>query len=238
MAQDDERIRILEQIERGEINVDEGLRQLSTQPEEPVDQAGATGSMLDAPAPSLALAPEVAVLSASESAATFGREMDSSQVGWVSEQEPMPTPPEIESWKRWWRAPLAAGVAIIVASTVLMYLALQASGAGFWFACATLPFLLGFALAALAWASRTSRWLHVRVKTGQKSWPRNIAVSFPIPIRLTAWFLRTFKPNLPNLQGTSLDELILALEYTSSDAPLYVDVAEGANGERVQVFIG
>ncbi len=125
MVQDDERIRILEQIERGEINVDEGLRQLSTQPEAPVDQAGAMGSMLDAPAPSLALTPEVAVLSASESAPTFAREMDSSQVGWVSEPEPMPTPPEIESWKRWWRAPLAVGVVIIVASTVLMYLALQ-----------------------------------------------------------------------------------------------------------------
>ena len=92
---------------------------------------------------------------------------------------------------------------------------------------------------ALAWGSRTSRWLHVRVNTGNTEWPHKIAISFPIPIRLTAWLLRTFVPKASQLRNTSLDELILALnENTSDSRPLYVDVTDGDKGERVQVFLG
>jgi hypothetical protein len=145
--------------------------------------------------------------------------------------------PDIEGWKRWWQIPLAIGVALIVLGSGLMASAVQASGIGFGFLCATLPLALGVVLAAAAWGSRSARWLHVRIRTGQASWPRAIAISIPIPIRLTAWALRTFRPDIPPLRGTSLDELILALESTSADAPLYVEVDEGG-GERVQVFIG
>jgi hypothetical protein len=122
---------------------------------------------------------------------------------------------------------------------LLMGSAIRASGYGFWFFCLWAPFALGVALIALGWASRTSRWLHVRVNTGQDEWPRNIAISIPLPVRLTAWVVRAISPYVPQLRNTGLDELILALDDTSSDhTPLYVDVADGEGGERVQVFIG
>ena len=90
-------------------------------------------------------------------------------------------------------------------------------------------------------ASRTARWIHVRVNTGHASreWPRKISLSFPLPIRLTAWFLRAFGQFIPDLKKTGVDELILALEdNTSPENPLFVDVHEGEDGERVQVYIG
>ena len=146
---------------------------------------------------------------------------------------------DIARWKRWWSLPFAVGTVIMILAAMLMLTAIQASGYGFWFYCLWLPFLAGVGVMALAWASRTARWLHVRVNTGQTQWPRRIAISLPVPVRFTAWLLRTIGPHVPQLRNTALDELVLALNDTSTlQAPLYVDVAEGQGGERVQVYFG
>ena len=149
--------------------------------------------------------------------------------------------PDLDYWRRWWLVPMWAGIGVLLVGAVLMFAAYQAGGFGFWFGCAALPFAVGVLIMALAAGSRSARWLHVRVRTNQKAndWPHNIALSFPLPIRLTAWLLRLAGPFIPQLKDHGLDELILALaETTSSEAPLYVDVDEGEGGERVQVYIG
>ena len=152
-----------------------------------------------------------------------------------------PANPDREYWRRWWIVPMWAGIGVLLVGALLMFAAYQASGFGFWFMCAALPFAAGVLIMALASGSRSARWLHVRVRTNPNAndWPRNIALSFPLPIRLTAWLLRLVGPFIPQLKDHGLDDLILALaETTSSDAPLYVDVDEGEGGERVQVYIG
>lgn len=155
---------------------------------------------------------------------------------------PGPTPPsadEIEKWKRWWVIPLWIGAGITVVGGLLMYWALSANGFDFWFACAWFPFLLGVAVLALAWGSRTSPWLHVRIHQAPGERPQKIAISFPIPVRLTVWGLRTFGRHIPHMGDTSLDEVILSLKEVAKDGtPFFVDVNEGEDGERVQVFIG
>jgi hypothetical protein len=130
------------------------------------------------------------------------------------------------------------GVSIFLVGALLMYWAWSASGFGFWFACTWFPFLLGVAVMALAWSSRTARWLHLRVHQKPGSKPERIAISLPIPLRLTAWALRTFGKRIPNMENTGLDEVILALDATSPEAPFYLEVEEGANGERVEIYIG
>jgi len=151
---------------------------------------------------------------------------------------PEPFDPSQLKWRNFWWIPMWVGMGILVVGALLMYAAWNAGGFGFWFACTWFPFLLGVAVVALAWSSRTARWLHVRVhqKPGQK--PERIAISLPIPLRLTAWFLRMFGDRIPNMNGTSLDEVILALDATSPEAPFYVEVNEGDDGERVEVYIG
>ena len=149
--------------------------------------------------------------------------------------------PDLAYWRRWWMAPMWAGIGVLLLGATFMFAAYQAGGFGFWFFCAALPFAAGVVIMALATGSRSARWLHVRVHTNQQAndWPRNIALSFPLPIRLTAWLLRLCGRFIPQLKDHGLDEVILALaETTSSDAPLYVDVDEGEGGERVQVYIG
>jgi hypothetical protein len=148
---------------------------------------------------------------------------------------------DLEYWRRWWMLPMGVGIGVLLVGALLMYAAFQAGGLGFWFACASLPFAAGVLIMALAAGSRSARWLHVRVRTNPAAndWPRNIAFSFPLPIRLTAWLLRLAGPFIPQLKDHGLDELVLALaETTSAEAPLYVDVDEGDGGERVQVYIG
>jgi hypothetical protein len=154
---------------------------------------------------------------------------------------PSATPQGFGYWKRWWLIPFGVGTAIAVAGSALMYWAF--SSADFrltvWFFLAACPFAFGVTLLALAAASRNAKWLHIRVNTGQAEWPRRIALSFPLPIGPTAWFLRVFGPRIPSLKNTGVDELILALgETTTPDNPFYVEVDEGPGGEKVQVYIG
>lgn len=146
--------------------------------------------------------------------------------------------PGLKKWRRYWWIPLWVGVGITVVSASLMYVAWARGGFGFWFACTWFPFALGVLVMALAYASRTARWLHVRVHQKPGESPRNISISLPIPLRLTAWFFRTFKGKIPGMGNTGIDELIMALEATNPDTPFYVEVDEGEDGERVEVYIG
>ena len=92
---------------------------------------------------------------------------------------------------------------------------------------------------AFAWISRVSLWLHLRVQQAPGEWPQQIAFSFPLPLRLAAWFLRIFGRYIPNLQDQRLDEIILAVGRSASpDNPIYIQVDEGESGEKVEIFIG
>lgn len=149
--------------------------------------------------------------------------------------------PEIEKWRRWWMIPLWIGVGITIIGSLLMFWAYQSSGFGFWFVCSWVPLLLGVGVMAMAWASRSARWLHLRVQQEPGEWPRTIAFSFPLPLRFAGWVLRTFGYFIPKVNDVDIDfdEMIQVLETsTNSDTPLYVEVDEGDGGETVQIYIG
>ena len=221
MSNEPERLQILELIEKGIISADEGVRLLNSLQGETGDDSPAliaSGTTETPVAPEVIEEPPV-----SEKKAT---------------SVPFHFDEDIKKWRRWWWVPLTVGIIITVVSGLLMFLAFQKSGFGFWFACLWFPLLLGVIVISLGAASRTTRWLHVRVHQEPGEWPQTIAISMPVPIRFVAWVLRTFKPHIPNMDKTSLDEVILALEKTSPDQPFYVKVDEGESGERVEVFIG
>ena len=142
---------------------------------------------------------------------------------------------ELDRWKRWWTIPLYVGVGIVILSTIWLNAAYQSSQFGFWFYCSWLPLLLGLLLIGLSWGSKSGPWIHVRVR-GKRE---RVAVSIPAPLKLTGWVLRNFGHYIPYLEKTSVDEIILALENTSKqNAPLFVQVDDGDEGEHVEVFIG
>ena len=91
-----------------------------------------------------------------------------------------PTPdqapnPSLDHWRRWWMMPLWVGIGVLLVGSLLMFGAYQSGGFGFGFACATLPFIAGVLIMALAASSRSARWLHVRVRTNPRTndWPRD-----------------------------------------------------------------
>jgi hypothetical protein len=223
MTNEAERLQILEMIEKGVITAEEGVRLLNSlqgEPEviEPPLINSSTTDSETSPAPEVIFEEPVPEVNVS------------------------PTPLEFENetkkWRSWWWIPLTVGISITVVSGLLMVLAYQNNGFGFWFACLWFPLLLGVIIISLAAASRTTRWLHVRVHQEPGEWPRTIAISLPIPIRFTAWLLRIFRPYIHGMDKTNLDEVILALEKTSPEQPFYVKVDEGDSGEKVEVYIG
>ena len=157
----------------------------------------------------------------------------------TSPTSPTGLPADALKWKRWWMVPVWIGVAITVFGGLFMYLAMESSGLGFWFVCASVPFTLGLLVIVLAWGSRNAPWLHLRVQQPPGERPEKIAFSLPLPVRPAVWFLRTFSRWIPDLKEQAWDEVILAIgDKTSPDNPLYIIVDEEETGEKVEIYIG
>ncbi len=220
MTDKNERIQILEMIESGVITAAEGARLLQALDADDRLEESTEGETF--------------------SASMAGSDDDEfgSVSGEVIENE---FEPNIEKWKRYWVIPLWIGVGITIIGSLLMLWVYQSTGFSFWFACTWLPFLLGVALIAMAWGSRSARWLHLRVKQEPGEWPQTIAFSFPLPLNFAAWFMRTFGQFIPKVNeiGLDFDQIIESFkDSTTPETPFYIEVDEGDNGETVQIYIG
>lgn len=223
---DVERMHILQMIEDGAITAEDGLRLLNALTGQKPELTAASVSEASAPG--------------AETSETGGPSAAPKTASAPPIVHTTPPAPNMEKWKRWWLIPLWIGVGLTLMGALLMYWAYANTGLSFWLMCLSGPFALGVLVIAFAAASRTAKWIHVRVqRTRAEDGPRNIAISFPLPIKPTAWFLRTFGHNIPNLKDTGVDELITALgEGATPDNPLYVEVNGTDDGENVQVYIG
>jgi hypothetical protein len=143
--------------------------------------------------------------------------------------------------RRFAMIPLWIGVIISVLSAWAIYGVQQSAGIiNFWFFCLLVPLLLGVLLIALSAGGQSSKWLYVNVdRRNAADWPRNITLGFPLPLGLTAWFLRTFGHTIPGMKNTNVDEIIQILDATGkSGAPLIINANDNEDGEHVQVYIG
>ena len=151
--------------------------------------------------------------------------------------------PEFEEVRRQARRfaaiPLWSGVIISVLSAWGIYSVMQNSGVNFWFFCLIFPFLLGVLLIALGSANTNSRWLYINVEQPEGESPRHIRLGFPLPLVKLAWLLRNIRYNIPGMKREKLEEILKVVEDSAGSSELLiVNVDEGENGERVQVFIG
>jgi hypothetical protein len=152
--------------------------------------------------------------------------------------------PEFEEVKsrarRFAMIPLWIGVFMAVLSAWGIYSIQQSAGINFWFFCLMVPLLLGVLLIALGAGGESSKWLYVNVdRRNAQDWPRNITLGFPLPLGLTAWFLRNFGQYIHGMEKTNVDEIIQILDATGkSGAPLIINANDNEDGEHVQVYIG
>jgi hypothetical protein len=214
MTQENERLEILEMIQRGTISAEEGLKL--------IESLGETWDDLDQ---------EYA-----QAKARFEGTPESELTG---EADSRLDPEGLKEWRKWWIIPFWIGVVITVGGGGLMYWAWSAKGIGVGFVLSWIPFLIGIGILVLGWNSRTGPWLHLRIqqKPGEK--PERITISLPMPIRFVAWGLRTFGSFIPNLGASGLDEIILALgESSQAESPLIIDVDDEDEGEKVKIYIG
>lgn len=218
---DQEREIILKMIADNKISPEDGLNLMQALKEKADDAPALTGFIADAPAADPeAAAPGITIAPASS--------------------EPDPNIEKVKTAaRRLWQIPLWIGVGLTILTAVGMYLIQTSAGMNFWFYCLGAPLLLGIVLIVTGVGSHYSRWLFVDVhqKPGEK--PEHISLGFPLPLKLTAWFLRNFGHKIPNLRKTNVDEIIQVIQtgFTGDD-PLVVNVDEGEEGERVKVYIG
>ena len=261
MGSDSERRFILQMIESGKISAGEGLRLLQALPAEddPGLELEAAADPHTAPAPDpfpdqdepspvwTGAAPSAPETGSTAALHTEGAqeweppklEAESGEVLHPGRSGQAVLTPDIQGWRRWWMLPLWTGVGITVLGALILYRVQQAAGVSFWLFCSSLPFLLGVALIVLAWQSRAAHWVHIRVDQKPGTWPQRIAISFPIPLGPAVWFLRTFKGRIPGLEESSVDEILQALRSSGTpQAPVFIEVDEGEDGEHVQVFVG
>jgi hypothetical protein len=207
----DERRKILEQIELGEISVEEGARRLeglSSGPAEP--EPSASEGTASAGTASEAATP---VIEPVESAPDF-------------------TPPAWANAARyavlWLGVVLTAWGGSLLASA---YTSEVPSGRLGW---GWVLFFLGVGGIATGWWLQKASWLYVRVR---EPGSRPINIALPVPFGLVAGLLRFLGPFIPQLQDTGADEVILAMrDELRAGNPMVVQVDEGEDGEQVEVY--
>ena len=150
--------------------------------------------------------------------------------------------PDLDRFRRFWQYPFfIALAALILVGLGLRSLYQSSEGAiTFWFVCLLSVFILTFLLTALAFTSRRSPWLHVRIREKEG---RKFAISLPLPFGLAQWGIRIAKGFVPDAEQANLEvaaEFISAAQANLKDPkaePLVLNVND-EDGDQVQVFIG
>jgi hypothetical protein len=183
MEESPQSARILEQLDGGEISVEEALEQITS------------------------LGPEMA-----------------------SERQSGAAPVRMRGW---WAPPLIIGLVMIMAGAGLGNIG------GLWMVLAIPSIILGFLLCLYSVFSFDAPWVHVRIDTGEQTWPKRISLAMPIPARLISWAVKAFGRWFPGLEARDVDLLLQGLEESiSPENPIVVEITEGDSAERVKIYIG
>ncbi len=188
----DERMRILESIEAGEISAEEGARRL-----EALLESVEAPERPDTPS------------------------------------SPVSRPAMVQLL---WQIVFWTGVALMAVGGLLVASVYTESLTTGWLPWGWIIFLLGVVVTLLGWWLQRAPWLSVRIRPSDGP---KFTIALPLPLTLIAWGLRIARPFVPQLDETGADEVILALrDGMKKGEPFLVEVDEGEDGERVQVYIG
>lgn len=222
MEEQNQRLRILEMIERGQINVPEALRMLDALHSAP-DQSNGSAEASHPFEKSIA-----------------DHEGERTPKDWASgDGKASSLPSEMRKWQRFWNLPLWIGVIFIILGSFGVYHFLVQEQVPFWVGCNGVLFLLGLLLLLFGARARSATWIHLCLKRAEGRFPESFTFGFPISLRFVQWVLQKFRLLIPHLDNTSLDEVLLALQNNAQKgAPLYIQVQQGFRGEQIEIYIG
>ncbi|MBN2046567.1 MAG: hypothetical protein JW750_01890 [Anaerolineaceae bacterium] len=233
MAQEFDRMEILQQFKDGKISLEEAEALLS----------GGQAAEVAAPsAPEAAAEPAaVAVEPLPPLEAEPAAEPDEEEFVESASGDVVRDIPNLNRFRNYWMIPAGIGLLITVLAALWMASGYRNAGLGWGFWLSWIPLTIGLIILQVGVMSIKSPWLHVRVKTNETEWPRRIAISLPLPLRLANVILRALKnTNLVKLNGTPLElddisELLETVRKENEPISIHVD---GDDGEQVDVFIG
>ncbi|GIK63323.1 MAG: hypothetical protein BroJett018_11170 [Chloroflexota bacterium] len=144
--------------------------------------------------------------------------------------------PSLPNTAEWWKVLFGVGIAVF---GFFGFLLLTFFGF-FAFLCLSPFVLIGGALAAVGLWSKSSHWLHVRVKDKDGT---NINISLPLPVQFASWIMRVAQPYIKARSGDDVDlsqldiaGMISAMgDELSPENPIMVAVED--NGDQVLVYI-
>jgi len=141
------------------------------------------------------------------------------------------------AWVQWlWQATFWTGIGLVAGGGLLLGSAYTQEVASARMTWGWILFILGVLGLGLGWWLQRAHWFSLRIR--QADGP-NISFALPLPLGLIAWGLRVAAPFVPQLEGTGVDELILAMrEEARNGCPFFVQVDEGAGGEQIRVHFG
>jgi hypothetical protein len=170
---------------------------------------------------------------------------------WLSSEEPgvegdviMPraAAPDMNRFRRFWQIPFFICLTFFAGTGLWLRALYQASDGAisFGFVCLWSFFILTFGLTIMAFISRQSPWIHVRVRRKKGT---RISVSLPLPFGLVSWGLNLVERFVPESERGKVQMASQFIEaareglqraYTE---PIIIDINDD-DGDMVQVFIG
>jgi hypothetical protein len=151
-----------------------------------------------------------------------------------------PTEPRKVSgcWKAAWSMILLAGAVLTAFSAFWVYQGYHNNGFRWGFWLSWIPLVVGVLITIFGWMLMESPWMHVRIHSEEDEKHVNIVFSFPIPIGLVRWFLRTFGAHMTGDIDSEevlgvLDEMEASLKRGE---PFHVQVDDDKDKSKVEIF--
>lgn len=143
---------------------------------------------------------------------------------------------DFSKWKIWSQLIFAVFVVLTTLSSVWIIQGWLARPWGWGFWLAWIPFGVG----VLGMISLyDAHWIHIRIQQPKGSRPQRIAISLPLPLRLSLFLYPLVSRWVPaQVKGQDVLVILRDLEtsLTSKD-PVHIQVDEN-NGEKVEIYIG
>ncbi len=242
-----QRLEILQQIENGEMTLEEASRWLAA-----LDRVKSkNGSQPQVEAENLV---ETNVTAPGENAAASENANSAVIVNEPPFEEAQPVEPDMvvkaqaqaignreefrpPFWRGWWLIVFIPGLLLLTAAVNWMIQGYLAAGLRWGFWLSFIPFTIGVLMMWLGWEVRIARWFHLHVTQKNKPGPHEITISFPLPIGLVSWGIRRFGHFASPMRGKDMDGILGELDQAvASDGPMHIFV-DDEDGDQVEIWI-
>ncbi|MDO8971635.1 MAG: hypothetical protein Q7U74_13155 [Saprospiraceae bacterium] len=232
-----QRLDILQQVENGEMTLEEASRWLAA-----LDKIKSNGKVTEMDA----VVVETAVSFVPENIPT-----EATELPWMIEEPPSVVlePQVVETshranddqvpsvWQGGWLLVFVPGLLLAVASVNWMYSGFRTAGLSWGFWLSFFPFTLAVILMWLGSEIRLTRWLHLLIRQKQGSYPSVISLHFPLPLGLLSWVLRRFRHFASPVQGKDVGDFLNEIDQTvTTDGLMHIEVND-PDGGHVEIWI-